>query len=391
MRTSLPLTEIWPISDRFIEQKYYIASLCITVQYALLKIVSDKLSKLDSKLSDIWNYFRTMSDGRRQTESLEMDTASFELFRAACTTFYSRLPPEQGSCEINKSEDKNRKAVVQQTYKVRCEVGHDQSQGYTINLYTTCIRILINGKKIDLFMDKHLPAIHELMMKPIYAGTVTGVRGLNDILRSQMQSLLDQRYTGAIPDNQLLPRREEVKVEVTTPGSPPSSEPPKCSVCRRVLRSRGALCEKAQHWIHYRCDKLIPDEIDRLHTDEGFIYNCKPCSVEETEVKRPVESKTNSTESTILKLPSIRHDNCSQVEEILTKERVDDDILTCLTCQKSILGKAIACLQCNMNCHKDCIVALGIDFICLSCKALESQINTREVSPSQNVGNIIQS
>ena len=34
------------------------------------KIVLDKLSKLDSKVSDIWNYFRTMSDGRRQTESL---------------------------------------------------------------------------------------------------------------------------------------------------------------------------------------------------------------------------------------------------------------------------------------------------------------------------------
>ena len=71
MRTSLPLTEIWPISDRFIKQNT-IASLCITVQYALLKIVSDKFSKLDSKLSDIWNYFRTMSDGRRQTESLKL-------------------------------------------------------------------------------------------------------------------------------------------------------------------------------------------------------------------------------------------------------------------------------------------------------------------------------
>ena len=44
----------------------------ITVQCALPKIVSDKLSKLDSKLSDIWNYFRTMSEGRRQTESLLM-------------------------------------------------------------------------------------------------------------------------------------------------------------------------------------------------------------------------------------------------------------------------------------------------------------------------------
>ena len=43
------------------------------------KIVSDKLSKLDSKLSDIWNYFRTMSDGRRQTESLLLTELSLLL------------------------------------------------------------------------------------------------------------------------------------------------------------------------------------------------------------------------------------------------------------------------------------------------------------------------
>ena len=36
-----------------------------------MKIVLDKLSKLDSKLSDIWNYFQTMSEGRRQTEPLQ--------------------------------------------------------------------------------------------------------------------------------------------------------------------------------------------------------------------------------------------------------------------------------------------------------------------------------
>ena len=40
------------------------------IQCAVPKIVSDNLSKLDSKVSDIWNYFRTMSEGRHQTESL---------------------------------------------------------------------------------------------------------------------------------------------------------------------------------------------------------------------------------------------------------------------------------------------------------------------------------
>ena len=65
-----------------------------------------------------------------------------------------------------------------------------------------------------------MPAIHVLMMKPIYAGTVTRERELNDILQSQMQSLLDHKHTGAIAKTQLLPRSEKVTVEVTTPGSP---------------------------------------------------------------------------------------------------------------------------------------------------------------------------
>ena len=52
------LTEIWPISDHFLRTKYY----CITVQCVLPQIVLDKLSKPDSKVSDIWDYFQTLSD-----------------------------------------------------------------------------------------------------------------------------------------------------------------------------------------------------------------------------------------------------------------------------------------------------------------------------------------
>ena len=72
MRTSLTITEVWPISDRIIRQKYY----CITVHYRTVctsENFSDKLSKLDSKLSDIWYYFRTIPEGRRQTKSLQFD------------------------------------------------------------------------------------------------------------------------------------------------------------------------------------------------------------------------------------------------------------------------------------------------------------------------------
>ena len=41
MRTSLPLTEIWPISDRFIKQKYY----CITVHYRTVCTSKNRLGQ----------------------------------------------------------------------------------------------------------------------------------------------------------------------------------------------------------------------------------------------------------------------------------------------------------------------------------------------------------
>ena len=41
MRTSLPLTEIWPISDCFIKQKYY----CITVHYRTVCTSENRLGQ----------------------------------------------------------------------------------------------------------------------------------------------------------------------------------------------------------------------------------------------------------------------------------------------------------------------------------------------------------
>ena len=61
-------------------------------------------------------------------------------------------PPEQVQCETDMSQNKNRKAVVQQTHKVKREVSPGQLLGYTINAYPTRNRILKNGKDINLFM-----------------------------------------------------------------------------------------------------------------------------------------------------------------------------------------------------------------------------------------------
>ena len=93
-----------------------------------------------------------------------LDTASFELFRLACTSFYKELPTKEGRCIIDISEDKKRTAVVQQIYKVRQS---DDTMNYTLNLYPTKNTMLLNGKDIGRFMTDHLPVIHEIMCKAV--------------------------------------------------------------------------------------------------------------------------------------------------------------------------------------------------------------------------------
>ena len=72
------------------------------------------------------------------------------------------------------SEDKNQKAVVQQTYKNQ-RSGAEDFLGYTLNLYSTKNKMLLNGKDIDQFMDRHLPIVHEIMFQPVRDGLLRNV------------------------------------------------------------------------------------------------------------------------------------------------------------------------------------------------------------------------
>ena len=42
----------------------------------------------------------------------------------------------------------------------------DEQVGYTLNLYPTCNKLLLNGRDIDRFMESHLPKIHEKCASP---------------------------------------------------------------------------------------------------------------------------------------------------------------------------------------------------------------------------------
>ena len=55
-------------------------------------------------------------------------------------------------------------------YKIERDIGIDTQTGYTINLYPTSNRLLINDKDLDRFMANHLPEVHRIICTPFRSG-----------------------------------------------------------------------------------------------------------------------------------------------------------------------------------------------------------------------------
>lgn len=330
-----------------------------------------------------------------------MDTGTFELFRLACSVFYKNLPTTEGRSVIDYSEDYNRRAVVQQTYKV--ERAHEGGiLGYTLNLYATKNKLLLNGKDIDRFIDRHLPAIHNIMFKPIRDGQFRNVDEYNKILSFQISKVLEQRQlnkqtTSASPtvpkDNVVLVpynRTQSPVIEVPSSSDPAGAssaggENIDCPRCKKKCRSRSAFCEMGAHWIHYFCDRLGEAVIHRLTHDKGFIYNCKHCiNKDDTVLKRPVgaspKQPSAANQLTVPTVPTYHAGGCkTQAEAILD----DEGDCVCAVCSVVITGVQNRCSKCLSICHDSCLdgVSGGAEAsMCLSCCATVAQIRQQTAS-----------
>ena len=96
-------------------------------------------------------------------------------------------PPDEGHCTVIDTDDKHRKAVVQHTFKVSRMIG-ENSVSYTVNLYPTNNRLLINGKDVDKFMKSHLPLLHQMMIRALSEDGFSGVESMNRMLADKCSS-----------------------------------------------------------------------------------------------------------------------------------------------------------------------------------------------------------
>ncbi|CAC5378670.1 unnamed protein product [Mytilus coruscus] len=119
---------------------------------------------------------------------LTADAVTFELLRLATLNYLENLPEIKGQTNIRKITDKSQTTIVQHIIKVAMN-----STSYTINIYNTTSRLLINGTDANQFLANDINSIHEIILKGLQE---QGVKGLNTEefnrqLGNQLQNLLD--------------------------------------------------------------------------------------------------------------------------------------------------------------------------------------------------------
>jgi hypothetical protein len=156
-------------------------------------------------------------------------------------------------------DDKTRTATVQYTIKVK-----RQEANYTINIYTTTSRLMINGPGANYFLANDMVAIHRIIIDSLRE---EGIKKLNiDQLNRDLGHQLEQLLNN-VDINKMNKNHETVQTGDTT-----------CPKCNKKCRTRSTYCTDGQHWVHYKCQKLTNQEIQEIENSKSDDqYQCKLC------------------------------------------------------------------------------------------------------------------
>ena len=299
------------------------------------------------------------------------DAVTFELIKRATDQYYTNFPPHFGTANIQKSADSTKNNVVQNTIRVK-----DKGLCYTVNLYNTTSRLLVNGKNVELFLNRDVRQIHDIIQKVTSAEPNFNIDKLNQSLALQLETLLTNNGT-VNHEN-----RDCEETGTTIYGI-------QCIKCKRNCKNRSTYCSTGKHWVHYRCEKLPEEAILAIESSsEDQEYTCKFCK----------HNKDSSIPISLsLTIPKITSQG-NQPQEILNVEllQLEDSCNDmCSLCCGGIKADTDACEQCNLQVHRTCMSEY--ENMCRNCESviegetLNSPLRTVSTLPNSQPTNSLNS
>ncbi|CAC5386529.1 unnamed protein product [Mytilus coruscus] len=177
------------------------------------------------------------------------DAATFELIKQATAIYYTRMTGE--NILIQEEKDKSNNIIVQHSYKYS-----SNDYCYTVNFYNTKSKLLVNGKDQNRFVDVDLIEIRQIAQNAKCGNSKVNLAHLNNLMRERLEQSVGAKTTPAPCDRNINPCIE-------------------CIKCKKNCRTRGAYCTTGKHWVHYKCQNLISQEIVEIELEaiEGEANN----------------------------------------------------------------------------------------------------------------------
>ena len=276
--------------------------------------------------------------------------------------YLEKYSEHKKNVNIPKITDKSASTVVQYTIHVNI-----QGESYTVNIYTTTSRLLVNGNRADIFLNNDIPAIHQLIQNGLDKNCLKGctIEEINKMLGDLLEALLQTSIKS--PHN--------TNINETNQDDQYNST---CPRCNKQCKTRSALCTKGKRWIHYRCQKLTNQEIqaiEQAEVDEN--YTCNTCNKEETLVKVPEISQVIQEESTHLKQLITEEPN--MLRDLEAPDHLGDATqdTCCIICDHLINTTDTAtCTVCDSFCHQKCLSKPIELRICIGCSLANKELET---------------
>ena len=296
---------------------------------------------------------------------LTADAAMFELIREAAITYYKNYPQKFGQAKIETVTDSSKRNVVQHTIRVWLNEGN----GYTLNIYLTTSRLMVNGKCAETFLDRDIHEVQKIVKTATFNDKSLDLGKLNNFIAEQVDKALTLRQ-GSPTKFKTNPSLQNGKSNKNQKNSPSQDENIKCKKCNKNCRKRSSFCSYGEHWVHYNCERLTDVEIREIETSKpDEQYTCKLCS-------------TNSEYKSSLSIPSIGNSTADHAYDILLEEKESNDNSLessenfCFVCEKNIDQRSSEiCDSCNCTCHTKCGDIKDKLFMCIHCLGCVDQNN----------------
>ncbi|CAG2208662.1 unnamed protein product [Mytilus edulis] len=262
-----PLTALRPRRDRIPTQVYTPSKVNTSAKNYILneQKALDKIADTTLRPTDVNVQYK------KGNIILEFTAAAFLHFsQTLAQHFYSH--PDV-TAELHDMQD-GRGKIVEQSFSIKNQ--QNQRQIYRINLYNTTCRAEINGRNHQQFFSELQTIATKMNVIKDYSYMNETIR--NECLKHAKASSLHEPNSVQSSDKCIKTKTRPNSNTVHTDDQPTSNHNETCPKCNRRVLSRGVLCAKGLHWIHYACEKLKKVDIDKLEnpaSDKHYI--CSHC------------------------------------------------------------------------------------------------------------------